>query len=200
MTDDELVTVLGESIIAAARSLREGKPQAALDMVDIILMAVPAQGLEVVELASLPTKILALGRLGRIAEARQVLVRMEHLAATHGSTDDLRACKLLREQIVQPDLTARASAATEAIKAGKPEGVAVLEAIVVEASRSDQPVIALGALVFLGKVYAAVERPDDARERLNRAKQLLEGARPLDDDRHAIAAAEIDKLLATLAN
>ena len=41
MSDDDLVRVLGESILGAHRVLREGKPQAALDMIDIVLGALP---------------------------------------------------------------------------------------------------------------------------------------------------------------
>lgn len=197
MADEELVNVLGQSIIGAARILREGKPQAALDMIDIVLMGLPAQGAEVIELAALPTKIIALSHLGRLADAKATMSRMDTLAALHGSSDDLEACKLIEAQIVPPDLTTRANAATEAILAGRVEGVAALEAIATEAI--DQPVIAIGVLVLLGKVYATA-RPELARARLHRALELLETEHPLDDQRHAVAVAEIEKLLSSISN
>jgi hypothetical protein len=200
MNDDEIVKVLGESIIAASRCVGDGKPQAALDMIDIVLGALPAAGLEVVELAALPTKIMALARLGRPADAQQVLVRMENLAAIHGSTNDLLACNLMRQQIKlgSPDLTARARAATEALEAGNPAGLVDMEAIVVEALGTNQYVTAIGALTILGKVYAAAEKPDLARERLFQAKELLAAHRLLDDDRQRAVVGELDRLLATL--
>ena len=58
--DDDLVGVLGKSILGAHRVLRDGKPQAAIDMIDIVLGALPPAGLETVEIAALPPKIVAL--------------------------------------------------------------------------------------------------------------------------------------------
>lgn len=197
MDDDELVTVLGESIIGAARVLRDGKAQPALDMIDIVLMGLPPHGAEVIELAALPTKIIALAQLGRAEAARQTLARMENLAASHGGTDELRACQLLREQILAPDLTSRANAAMEAIKDGRFENIEVLEGIATEAETTGQAVIAIGALMFLGSIYQQA-KPGEAHARLSRAKQILETARPLDDTRHALAVGEIDRLLAEL--
>lgn len=199
MSDDDLVTVLGQSIVGAARVLHEGKPQAALDMIDIVMMGLPEQGLEVVELAALPTKIIALVQLGRFVDARLALSRLESLAAVHGSEDDLKACQLLRAQIAEPDLTSRANAATEAIIEGRVEGVAALEAIATEALDGQQYVVAIGVLALLGKVYATA-KPALARERLLRAKQILDTEKPLDDQRHALAVGEIERLLDTLGN
>ncbi len=197
MSDDDLVRVLGESILGAHRVLREGKPQAALDMIDIVLGALPPAGLEAVEIAALPPKIIALARLGRPADAGAVLARLEGLAAAHGTANDQLACTMLREQIAAPELTARARAAMEAIQAGNPDGVRDLEIIAGEAERSGQHVLALGSLTLLGKVYAAVDKPELARDRLTRARQLLD-AHPLDGDRQATAVAEIDRLLAEI--
>jgi len=195
--DDELVTVLGQSIIGAARVLRDGKPQPALDMIEIVLMGLPSYGAEVIELAALPTKIIALTQLGRPDLARQVLARMESLAASHGGTDEQRACQLLREQLLAPDLTSRANAAMESLKEGRVENVNVLEGIAAEAESTGQLVIAIGALVFLGSVYRTA-KPGEAHERLSRAKRILETEKPLDDARHELALGEIDRLLAEL--
>ncbi len=195
--DDDLIAVLGQSIVGAARVLRDGKPQAALDMIEIVLMGLPASGAEVIELAALPTKIIALAQLGRADLARQVLARMADLAASHGGTDEQRACQLLSEQLLAPDLTSRANAAMEAIKEGRVENVTVLEGIAAEAETTGQSVIAIGALVFLGSVYQTA-RPGEAHERLTRAKRILETEKPLDEARHELAIGQIDRLLAEL--
>jgi ATP/maltotriose-dependent transcriptional regulator MalT len=192
--DAELARVLDHSLLAANQALQDGKPAAALDMADIVLAALPAEGLEAVELAALPIKIVALSYLGRIGDALQALGQMERRAA---SPDDREACRLLRERLTV-DLTPRANAAAALINAGRPEGLVEMEAVANHALQIDQHMIAIGALMVLGKVHAAGGDPEVARDHLLRARQHLEAHRPFDPPRHDTALRQIDELLATL--
>jgi hypothetical protein len=203
LDDDEIVRVLGESILAATIAVREGKPQTGLDMIEIVIGALPPENAEPIELAALPTKIIALIDLERLVDAQTVLARMENLAALHGTTDDLQACRLLRDRMKQrPVLTNRGIEAMEAIEAGNPEGVTALEAVAREALDTDQHVVAIGALVYLGKLYADGGNHLFGRGYLMRAKDLLERNRqptgPIDDETFAKAMAQIEQTLATL--
>lgn len=200
-SNDEIVDVLGKSIIAAAQAVKDGKPQAGLDMIDIVVAALPAEGLEVVELAALPTKIVALANLGKADDARAILVRLENLAATHGTTDDLAACKLLRDLIkrgVGSSLAARGMAAMRAVEEGDVSGLVELEQVANEAIAAERWEIVIGAYSLLGKAYGGAGQPERGRTYLLRAKALLEELRPLDDARHAIAIEQIEKALAAL--
>lgn len=191
--------VLAEAIIGASRAVRDGHPQTALDVIDAVLLTLPESGAEAIELAALPTKVMALAHLGRYADALVQLEFLERLAAKYGTDDDRTACRFLRERLHEGgvDLQTRMQAAMAAIQGGNAEAMIDLEQLVEEASATGKHVLVVGALIFLGKVCAMAERPDLARPRLERAKATLPLAE-LEGDRLAIAIAEIDKLLASL--
>ncbi len=190
--------VLAEAIIGASRAVRDGHPQTALDVIDAVLLTLPETGAEAIELAALPTKIMALAHLGRSSEALAQLDQLDQLAAAHGTDDDRAACTLLRDRLHGGgiDLQTRMQAAMAAIQGGNAEAMIDLEQLVEEAAAVEQHLV-VGGLIFLGKVCVVAERPDLARPRLQRAKEVLPLAQ-LEGERLATAAAEIDKLLAAL--
>ena len=187
--------VLAEAIIGASRAVRDGHPQTALDVIDAVLLTLPETGAEAIELAALPTKVMALAHLGRASDALAQLTQLEALAAQHGTDDDRTACRFLRERLHGSDLQTRMQVAMAAIQGGNAEAMIDLEQLVDEADDVEQHLLVVGALVFLGKVCVMAERPDLARPRLERAKDVLPLA-GLEGERLATATAEIDKLLA----
>ncbi len=191
--------VLAEAIIGASRAVRDGHPQTALDVIDAVLLTLPESGAEAIELAALPTKVMALAHLARHADALVQLAYLERLAAKYGTDDDRAACALLRERLHGGgvDLQSRMQAAMAAIQGGNAEAMIDLEQLVDEAAAVEQHLLVVGGLIFLGKVCAMDERPDLARPRLERAKEVLPLAE-LEGERLVTATAEIDKLLAGL--
>ena len=173
--DDE-ATVLAKCLNQARRALELRQPERALAKLAPLFETLPASGAEPIELAALPIQIVALAQLGRDEEALARLAGADAVAADHGGAGDRSAISSLREEVKgaqRAALQGRITEALEELDKGKAEGLTSLELLVERCLHADEPILAAGVLVHLGKLYYGAEIAPVGRQRFERALALV---------------------------